>query len=70
MGRTGACTFFLGEGVEEGKLSLGEGASGRGTRRVLGAPTVKEEIQGLLGRAGWWGVQQWVKDLALPRAVG
>lgn len=48
---------FLGEGVEEGKLGLGEGASGRGTGRFLGAPTVKEEIQGLLGRAGWRGVR-------------
>lgn len=48
---------FPGEGVEEGKLSLCEGASGRGTGRFLGTPTVKEEIQGLLGRAGGWGIR-------------
>lgn len=48
---------FLGEGVEQSKLSLGEGASGRGTGCLLDAPTVKEEIQGLLSRAGWWRVR-------------
>lgn len=47
---------FLGEGVEKGQLSLGEVPLGRGTGRLLDAPTVEEQIQGLLRRAGRRGV--------------